>query len=167
MSKVSSQYSGTQKDIMFRFALRLLENREDALDVVQDVFEKLWKKRKSIEQHGSIEALSLKITRELCLDKLRQRSMKIEKLKTIRYSKNNLYQGPDYEVMDLANIIKALIRGLPEKQKMAIHLRDVEQFEFAEISDILGIDIQSVRMNLSRARKSIKKQLEKIMNHGL
>ena len=167
MSKASSLFSGTHKGIMFRFALRLLGNREDALDVVQDVFEKLWKKRKSIEQYGSIEALSIKITKDLCLDKLRQKSMKIEKLQAIRYSKDQLNQSPDYEVMDLANIIKELIRQLPEKQKMAIHLRDVEQFEFAEISGILGIDVQSVRMNLSRARKSIKKQLEKIINHGI
>ena len=167
MSKVISQFSGTQKCIMFRFALRLLGNREDALDVVQDVFEKLWKKRQTIEEYRSIETLSIKMTKDLCIDRLRQKSMKNEKLQAIKYSKKQLYQSPEYEVLDLANIIKELIWELPEKQKMAIHMRDVEQFEYAEISDILGIDVQSVRMNLSRARKSIKERLEKIINHGL
>lgn len=164
---MDSQFSNTRQDILYRFALRLLGNREDAMDVVQDVLEKLWKKRKSMEGYNSMEALSIKMTRDLCLDRLRQRSMKAEKLKTIKKSVSLRNPNKEYENMDLVHIVKQLIMELPEKQKMVIHLRDVELLEFEEISEILEIDIRAVRMNLSRARKSIKERLEKIIQHGL
>ena len=72
-----------------------------------------------------------------------------------------------YDVYELAEITKKLIRNLPEKQKMAIHLRDVEQYEYNEISEMLEMDIPSIRMNLSRARKTISEKLIKITSYGL
>ncbi|MEN8203889.1 MAG: serine hydrolase [Bacteroidota bacterium] len=96
MSRMDSQFSNTRQDILYRFAFRLLGNREDALDVLQDVLEKLWKKRQSVEGYKSIEALSIKMTRDLCLDRLRQKSMKVEKLKIIKNSDSLLepYAAP-------------------------------------------------------------------------
>jgi len=167
MSDILSQFSTILKDIVFRFALRLLGDREDAKDTTQDVFEKLWKKRNSMETYGNIEALSIKMTRDLCMDRLRHQSMKREKMKIIKNEKEHLYQKTEYDVMELAEITKELIRKLPEKQKMVIHLRDVEQYEFEEISEMMGIEIQAIRMNLSRARRTIKEKLEKITNYGL
>ena len=167
MSDTLSQFSTILKDIVFRFALRLLGNREDAKDISQDVFEKLWKKRNAMKYHGNIEALSIKMTRDLCMDRLRHQSMKREKMKTINNEREHLYQKTEYDVMELTEITKELIKKLPEKQKIVIHLRDVEQYEFEEISEMLGIEIQAVRMNLSRARRTIKEKLEKITNYGL
>jgi RNA polymerase sigma factor (sigma-70 family) len=167
MSDILSQFSTKLKDIVFRFALGLLDDREAAKDTAQDVFEKLWKKRNTMETNGNIEALSIKITRDLCMDRLRHQSMKREKMKTFKNEKEHLYQKTGYDVMELAEITKELIRKLPEKQKMVIHLRDVEQYEFEEISEMMGIEIQAIRMNLSRARRTIKEKLEKITNYGL
>ena len=162
-----SQFSTILKDIVFRFALRLLGNREDAKDITQDIFEKLWKKRDEMENYENMEALSIKMTRDLCMDRLRHQSMKREKLKTIKNERELLFQKTEYDVLELAEITKELIRKLPEKQKMAIHLRDVEQYEFEEISEMLGMDIKAIQMNLSRARRTIKEQLEKIINYGI
>lgn len=167
MSDFLSQFPTIPKDVVFRFALRLLGNREDAKDIAQDVFEKLWKKRNAMENYGNIEALSIKMTRNLCMDRQRHQSMKRGKMKTLKNERARFYQETEYDVIELAEITKELITKLPEKQKMIIHLRDVEQYEFEEISEIMGIEIQAIRMNLSRARRTIKEKLEKITNYGL
>ena len=56
---------------------------------------------------------------------------------------------------------------LPEKQKMIMQLRDIEQFEFVEISQMLEINETAIRVALSRARKVVREQLIKQYNYGI
>ena len=56
---------------------------------------------------------------------------------------------------------------LPERQRLAIHLRDVEQWDIDEIAEVTQSDETSVRMNLSRARRTVREELIKIMNYGV
>ncbi len=60
-----------------------------------------------------------------------------------------------------------LIENLPEQQKLIIQLRDVEQYEFDEISKMLNLKPTAVRVSLSRARKIIREQLIKQHNYGI
>ncbi|MBO7325266.1 MAG: sigma-70 family RNA polymerase sigma factor, partial [Bacteroidales bacterium] len=55
----------------------------------------------------------------------------------------------------------------PEKARTVIHLRDVEGYEMEEIADIVGDDVATLRVTLSRARKTIRERTIKIMNYGL
>jgi RNA polymerase sigma-70 factor (ECF subfamily) len=68
---------------------------------------------------------------------------------------------------DIAALTRSIISKLPEKQRLAIHLRDVEGYDIEEIGEVLGIDETNVRMNLSRARKSVRTQLIEAMNYGV
>lgn len=68
---------------------------------------------------------------------------------------------------DIATLTRLIISQLPEKQRLTIHLRDIEGYEIEEIGEVLGIDETSVRMNLSRARKSVRAELIKAMNYGV
>ncbi len=167
MSERYFELSGSVKDKVFRFAARILDNYEDAQDVVQDVLERLWIKRESLHQYDNIEALSLKNARNLCMNRIKHQKQKRDKLITIANEQKELYNHTNQEEKELDVITKQLISKLPEKQKMVIQLRDVEGFEFKEISEILEMDINAIRMNLSRARHRIREQLIKIMNHGL
>jgi RNA polymerase sigma-70 factor (ECF subfamily) len=56
---------------------------------------------------------------------------------------------------------------LPEKQKLVIHLRDVEGYSFEEMSEVLEMDEVALRVNLSRARKKVKEEILKIVNYGI
>jgi RNA polymerase sigma factor (sigma-70 family) len=58
------------------------------------------------------------------------------------------------------------MQSLPEQQRIIIQLRDVEGYEFEKIADILSININTIRVNLSRARKKIKESIINIENHG-
>ena len=156
------------KDKIFRFALKMLDhNYEEARDIVQDVFEKLWKMKNELPQYGNLEALSVKITKNLCLDRLKHERIKSQKLNIIQDTGGQLNNMDNYDEKNTCEIIKELIGRLPEKQRMIIHLRDVEGFELNEIADIMEMNIEAVRMNLSRGRTTIKEKLIKTMDHGL
>lgn len=58
--------------------------------------------------------------------------------------------------------VEKIIDTLPEQQRMIVHLREIEAYEFAEIAEILSMNETAVRVALSRARKSIKKQFANI-----
>ncbi len=68
---------------------------------------------------------------------------------------------------DMATLTRKLMEELPDKQRIAIHMRDIEGYEIEEIANLLESDEASVRVNLSRARKSIREQLIKLMNYGV
>ena len=167
MSKEFNILVSAVRDKIFRFALKILSNNyEEAQDVVQDVFEKLWKMKNNLHQYKNLEALSVKMTKNICLDKLKHEKIKaqkiIKRIDTVDYMSNN-----NYDEKNTSEIIKGLIDQLPEKQKMIIHLRDVEGLEFDEIADIMEMNTNAVRMNLSRGRSAIKEELIKTMNYGL
>lgn len=156
------------KDKVFRFALKILSNRhEDAQDVVQDLFEKLWGMRDNLNKYDNLEAVSMKMTKNLCLDRLKHEKMKVQKHSNLLLDKDLQITEPNFDKTNATEIVKRLIDQLPEKQKMIIHLRDIEGYEFSEIAETLDIDINAVRMNLSRGRKTVKEQLLKTMNYGL
>ncbi len=152
---------------IFRFARRMLYDAEDARDIVQDVFEKIWNMKKQDRLSGNIEALSMTITKNLCLDKLKHEKQKQQKLQVIRDTQEAVSPPADYDRNNTFQVIRGLIDRLPEKQRMVIHLRDVECLSFDEIAEILEMDVPAVRMNVSRARKSVKEKLIKTMNYGL
>jgi RNA polymerase sigma-70 factor (ECF subfamily) len=155
------------RDKVFRFATRILNDPEDARDAVQDVFEKMWKMSNKTHIQGNVEALSMTITKNLCLDKLKHEKQKQHKLQLLRVSHKPVSLPVDYDQKNTFQVIRGLIDELPEKQRMVIHLRDVEGLSFKEIATIMDTDIPAVRMNVSRARKTVKEQLIKTMNYGL
>ena len=155
------------KDKAYRFALKMLNNnQQDAEDVVQDLFEKLINMKDRFIEYDNKEAFAMKITKNLCLDKFKHDKIIVKKhqeISLIQKSTTNIA----YDTKNVAEIIKQLITELPQKQKMIMHLRDVEELEYNEIEDIMEIDINAIRMNLSRARSTIREKLIKIMNYGL
>ena len=70
------------------------------------------------------------------------------------------------ETSDRLSEFNSIMQSLPEQQRMIIQLRDVEGYEFEEIADILNVNINTIRVSLSRARKKIKESLINTENHG-
>ena len=146
------------KNKLYRFASRLLDDPEEAQDAVQEVFIKLWDRRNKLQELNSIEAFSMTITKNLCLDKIKARkTVSIEQSKSLYFEENG-ESGADrqLELKDETNCILNLIAALPEQQKMIIQLRDIEGCEFEEIEQVLDLSINTIRVNLSRARKKIR-----------
>ncbi len=148
------------KNKLFRLAQRIL-NETDAEDIVQDVFFRLWTRKDDIEKYKNPEAFAMVMTRNLCLDKIKLKSYKKDELAEWNEPKENNNPERMTELKDEVNHIHRTISTLPERQKAIIQMRDIEQMDYDEISEIMQMKVNAIRVNLSRARKAIRDQLIK------
>lgn len=154
------------KNTLYRLAKRLLVSSDEAEDAVQEVFLKLWKGRDKIDNYRSPEAFAITITKNYCLDRLKSKQASNLKIVHNNY-KNSENIERTIEGNEGVELVTKIMETLPEKQKMIMQLRDIEQFEFAEISQMLEINETAIRVALSRARKAVREQLIKQYNYGI
>ena len=154
------------KDTLYRLAKRLLVSSDEAEDAVQEVFLKLWKGRDKIHHYRSPEAFAVTMTKNYCLDRLKSRQASNLKIVHTNY-KNSDNIEKDVEATEGVELVTRIMQTLPEKQKMIMQLRDIEQFEFSEIAQMLSINETAIRVALSRARKTVREQLIKQYNYGV
>jgi RNA polymerase sigma factor (sigma-70 family) len=148
---------------LFHYAYLLLKNKTEAEDAVQEVFLKLWKIRESLDQYNSIEAFSLKVTRNWCLDRIKARKpVYIESYNTW-YDRKSDETDPykTLENTDELSLLFEILEKLPEQQRHIIQLRELENREFEEIAEIMDMNVNAVRVNLSRARNRIREEMTK------
>ena len=155
------------KDRLFRMAKRLLISSEEAQDATQEVLLKLWTKKASLQSYNSIEALALTMTKNYCLDQLK--SKRVQNISMNLGHHNEKQSGFEQNIEDQNNLlwVEKIINQLPDQQKIIIQLREIEQLEFAEIAKILEMNEPAIRVNLSRARKTIRENYEKINTYGV
>lgn len=153
---------------LFRFALRITGSAHEAEDVVQEVMEKVWKSSaEQMEVVQNWEAWCMTLTRNRSLDKTRSQSLRrtasLDGLPERHNGTNN--QENATANRDLADQVKRMMQELPEKQRLVMHLRDIEELSYEEISEVLNISLDQVKVNLHRARKAIREQLTATVNH--
>lgn len=149
------------RDEMFRFAKRFVMSSDEAEDVVQDLMIKFWQKKEELSTLGNLKSYALKSVRNECLNRLKHHDVKLG-FADLQLHRSELYS---MEVNNLKEHIINFINHLPEKQKMVIHLKDVEEYEVSEISEIMEIEENAVRVNLMRARQKVKEQISQLMSY--
>lgn len=154
------------KNKLFRLANKLLSNRQEAEDAVQEVYLKIWKMRNDLEKYNSTEGLMMTVTRNLCLDKLKSKKHRYQDLNSLKTPEKTPDPFEQAALSDAVERVRGAINNLPEQQKTIVHLRDVEGYELKEIAEIMGADTNYVRVNLSRGRKKIRETLQKVYNHA-
>ena len=155
------------KDKVFRLAKRLLVSREEAEDATQEVILKLWKNKTKIENYKNVEAFSMTMTKNFCLDKLKSKQSQNLKIVHSNYQDHSVALQTQIEVNDSLEWVAKIIEDLPEQQKMVVQLRDIEQYDFDEIAKMLDMNPTAVRVALSRARKIIREKLTSTHNYGV
>ncbi|HZX74150.1 MAG TPA: RNA polymerase sigma factor [Cyclobacteriaceae bacterium] len=157
------------KNKLFRFAFRLLGSSEEAKDVVQEVFIKVWNGREQMSEIQNMEAWCMRITKNLALDKLR--SKRHQTTESLEDSFDMHHEAPTpYETTEIRESMSKInqwISALPEKQRQVIHLRDVEGYSYNEICEILELDMNQVKISLFRARNAVKEKFLKVNAYGL
>jgi RNA polymerase sigma-70 factor (ECF subfamily) len=148
---------------LYRMAFRLMGSREEAEDIVQEVYVKLWGMRNELPKYKSIEALSIRITRNLCLDQLRRRKVNYDALKAEKHKHQENTDTPEEELerKEEEKIVHQMIAALPEPQRSLIHLRHLEGKEYEEIAEMVNMNVNAIRVSLSRARKQMREMLQK------
>ena len=155
------------KDKVYRLAKRLLVSSDEAEDATQELYFKLWKNKGKIEKYDNVEAYAMMMTKNYCLDQLKSKRASNLTLVHSNYRDENATLQSDVEYRDGANIIKQMMNDLPEKQRMIVQLRDVENYEYHEIAEIMDMEPTAIRVALSRARKALREQFTKKQNYRI
>lgn len=171
MKKISFQNDVLPlKNKLFRLALRITLNREEAEDVVQDTMIKVWNARDRWHELDSIEAYSLTIARNLSLDRIKKMDNQNDSLEeqiTERLDETSSTPSERMIQKDKLNIVRNIINELPEKQRSCLQLRDIEGKSYKEIADILSITEDQVKVNIFRARQTVKQRFQQFDSYGL
>ena len=155
------------KDKVFRLAKRLLVSTEEAEDATQEILLKLWNNREKMQEYKNVEAFSMTMTKNFCLDKLKSKHSQNLKIVHSNYQDKNVSLQRQVELNDSVNWVEKIIEELPEQQKIILQLRDIEQYEFKEISKMLDMNETAIRVSLSRARKTLRERLTKTHSYGV
>ena len=159
------------KNELYRLALRITLNPADAEDVVQETMMKVWNRREQWDQIESIEAFCLTVCRNFSLDKMRKMGLNDQSLDTDEHDAPDRSHTADPEEQaiqqDRVRLVRDIIDRLPEKQRSVMQLRDFEGKSYKEIAAILGISEEQVKVNIFRARQTIKKKYIEAEEYGL
>lgn len=159
------EFFSEHRDTLYRLALSICGDSVEAEDIVQDVFERFWRARDKVLQAAYPKAYICRIAHNLAIDRERTRAR--HEVFTIKEETASHSNDLFVELSDIKGITQQAIASLPEKQRLAIHLRDIEGYEIEEIAEVIGGDNNSVRMNLSRARNSVREIVTKALNYGI
>lgn len=137
---------------LYGYVFGFLRNSEDSQDIVQDVYEKLWKNRKKVEAE-KCKAWLFRTGHNTLINFAKRKQRMV-------YNTDHIPEGLVFEnQFEQKEIVALALSILPPIQKSIILLRDLEGYKYLEISKILDISEQQVKVYLYRARKKVKKQL--------
>lgn len=145
---------------MFRLACSMLGRHDEAQDMMQDVAERILRRHDDMDDVGNIDAFITRSVRNACIDRLRHRKDTTPKIPEV----------PDTRSPDRwsdRELVHRAMAHLPERQRLAIHLKDIEGYSNEEIADIIETDEGNVRTILSRGRKALREIIEKEINYGI
>ena len=146
-------------DRLFRFAFSSLRNREQAEDVVQESFARVWEKRKTVDFEKAKSYL-FTTAHHAMVDEVRHRQ-RFASMEEPLSDDAKTVQNPYPDVND---ILHKALATLPEAQRNALLLRDYEGYSYQEIGDITGMSEAQVKVNIFRARTALKNKLKSIDN---
>ncbi len=155
--------------LAYNVAYRLLGDGDSASDATQDGFIKAYRKLAQY-RGGSFKAWLLRIVTNTCYDMLRSRKRK--PMSSLEHEEDDdpdhddrlidPAERPDAYIMrkELAASIHAAIQRLPEDQRVALVLADIEGMDYQEIADVTGTALGTVKSRLSRARAKVRDLLQ-------
>ena len=149
---------------LMRQARRFLSSEQDAEDVLQDVFLKLWTKQQSIASEKEAKAIASVAVRNKAIDKYRE-SQKMT-TKEIDDEADDITDSDDVDGDREAVVRSIMDRTLNETQRKIVQMREYDGLGYDQIAKSMGMSQEAVRMQLSRARKAICNEYRKF-NHSL
>jgi RNA polymerase sigma-70 factor, ECF subfamily len=159
------------KNELYSFAYRLMGNREDAEDLLQESYFKAYKYFHQLRDKGKFKEWIFQITanqfRNQLKKKKREKTYFVDDFNVVLDKPQNTNINPDniYDGLDLSEKIRFAIDRLHPKMKTALVLFELQGFNIDEVSGILGISPGTVKSRLHYARKRLKDELLKT-GHG-
>jgi RNA polymerase sigma-70 factor (ECF subfamily) len=154
---------------VYGYACHYLRDDEEAADVTQEVFIRMWKHREEIEEDRLLPWL-LRVTRNACVDSIRRRAAYRKRVATnseVVDLQSSAQPGPDRKAASslFREHLQRALDTLDEPYKSIVILREIEEFKYEEISDALELPLNTVKVYLHRARKALRKELSEVSNY--
>ena len=148
---------------LYIYAYRILRDQEGSEDAVQEIFIKLWKMNEKLREYESVEALATTMVKNYCIDQLRKQkdSLPGDDSGMADYHDSNPTPYDELEINETYALMERIINNLPENYRVIIRLRDIDGLSFEEIADKTGQNINTLRVSLSRARKTVRDEYKK------
>ena len=153
----------------FKLAFRIVCNEDDAMDVVQESFIKIWKKINMYKPEIKFTTWMYKIVSNTAIDKLRlikrNDHLSIEDVSLLLDRMSGENPDIQFDNLETGQLIRTISESLPEKQKLVFILRDLQGMNSNEVERILDMNETSVKSNLYFARKGIREKLNKLLSY--
>lgn len=155
---------------VYRFAYHLLGNADEADDVKQDAFVRVYHALPGFRGECTLLTWLLKVTANLCRDRFKSQQRRGE-MALLPEIATHLPDGTRGRTDPLAalekdylsSVVHRALRGLPVPQRELIVLRDLEELSYQQIADVLGCSVASVKLRLFRARRALKERVESLL----
>lgn len=152
--------------LLYRIALRITGNREDAEDLVQETYLRLWKQRDRLDAVDNAQAYAVTTLRHVCFSALKSRPPD-EMIRRFDPATDSNIRSDDDETAECreeSELIVSIIDSLPSPRREIVMMRDLEDLPFDEIAEKTGLTRTNVRVTLFRARKQIKELFKRLTN---
>jgi RNA polymerase sigma-70 factor (ECF subfamily) len=152
----------TYFDGLCNYAFTKLRNMDEAEDVVQGMFLKIWEKRESLMITQSLRSYLFRAVHNYCVNQLEHRDVKQKHLdyKTLVAEERQL---PEVFPEELEENIRKAIEQLPQQCRIVFKMSRYEEMKYAEIAEKLGISVNTVENQISKALKILRTQLNDII----
>ncbi len=151
---------------LYHYAKRIVIDQDDASDVIQELFVKLWDKRTTIGEIKHVKSYFYRALRSTAINHLR--GMKMMESRNQYFSLVDLDLSTEdhliaaESIFEQQQIVKDALNKLPVKQREIIYLRFYEDLEYKQIVEITGIKYQSVVNHIHRAVTMLRRELKPV-----
>ncbi len=170
------QLIGTHQQYVYNIAFRMMGNEEDAKDAAQEALIKVFKNIGSYRHDSKFSTWLYRIVMNTCKDLLRKRKSNVISIDKgiatdegevqMEFEDPNASPVRDYERKEVQETIQEAMEDLPEANKSVLILREIKDYSYDEISDILDIPVGTVRSRINRGRKMLADRLrERLPDH--
>ena len=160
---VFQQVFDTCYESLCEYAFTILKDIDEAEDIVQSMFIKLWEKRESLDIKYTIKSYLFKAVYHQCINSLAYRTVRIKYNAFGQLNMRHEVQQPEVFPDELEESIRSAINGLPQQCRIIFVLSRYEELRYSEIAKKMNISINTVENQISKALKILRSELKDII----
>jgi RNA polymerase sigma-70 factor (ECF subfamily) len=141
----------TYKDVLFTFIVRMLKNREDAEEILQDVFINAFKKLDTFKGESSLSTWLFRISKNLTINRMKARRLKVVPLESME-----IPEGTTLDKKFREDFLLYILSHLDEQEQLLLNLFYAGQLSIVEIGELLDISPGNVKVRLHRSRNKFR-----------